>query len=327
MTGADPLRIFESTYNAGSYKHDSQDTIQPCYRDDTWYMASGMNYHELTAVGNPVMLDGGVLAFYTNWRVHLIGALGDSSGRSSYSIDVSPHDYYGLLAAGNDLYVVYRDYEVVYAEGWGASKYTYQVALVDVDAPNGPIVFERTDVPGLPMGTSEDGSLIFTASSWLSEEPDSWMQTLNVVSIEDGVGTIEWAIDMRHHEFRLMGDNAVISRIITYEVGYEDGGIREFKATHAIHVDLVKKRIKWVYSIVGAAQLSYAAEDLVFMSRPGENEMMIIDLRDHAGSSISRVPLFWYGYGIERTGNIIHVPLGMKGVQTVWLKTFGLPWE
>ena len=171
-----------------------------------------------------------------------------------------------------------------------------------------------------------DGSLLFTISSWLGKCQSDWDQTLNVVSVAEDQATVEWAIDVKYNEFRVLDDTALVSIIRTNSVFDEEGTEHQLKETYLVHVDLTAAVVKWVYRFDGAAQLAYAGSDVAFVCRPGENEMLVVDLLDHSGAAITDVPLAWFGYGVVREGNVIYCPLGMNGVQTVWLKLFDLPW-
>jgi hypothetical protein len=303
----------------------------------TWMFNPGYDYWDhgsfsyrwpniYTDIGNPVYLDGGVWAFYTEDNLWFLEVGKTSWELDRFHIELDCRDYFGLLPAGKDLYVITRDRTYVQMVGYKTYVSNYRATLVRMDGSSGPRVCSPIDIPGLPISASEDGLKLYTACNWYSKDLYG-RETLNVVSFNDGVATIDWAIEITNHSVRLDGDRAVVSRVVESSMESGDGTLMWWNDTYVFSVDLFGKKLDWTYTIVGDANLLTVDEGVALLYRPGEGGTVVVDLMDRTTGSVSFSKIRPFGHGIHREGSLVYVAQARYGVNMILLNMIALPWE
>ncbi|MCK4970782.1 MAG: hypothetical protein KAS77_09650, partial [Thermoplasmata archaeon] len=215
----DPLRpeVKDLTFTLSNDR--SSRILRP--RED-WTFVYDRGFQDPGKVQNPVMLEmssfslhRNIMAIYVEPEVHLIGVGGGSAPTLLSSIEVDCGSYWGLLPVGSDLYIVGSE--------WTGSLSHYSLYPLDLRIPADPVLGEGIAIPGVPLDSSEDGTLVYTVSSWYLPDTPGYEETLNVVHLEDGCATILHAIDIKDKFMRIHGDIVVLWQIVEVLTGGDDG--------------------------------------------------------------------------------------------------------
>ncbi|MCK4971393.1 MAG: beta-propeller domain-containing protein, partial [Thermoplasmata archaeon] len=125
------------------------------------------SYNLMSDASNPVLLDGGYIAIYVQDELLIVGVGEYRSTLPVWSTDIECEGFLGLLAAGSGLYILSYEYVKTYYAG-NAYRWTYQyeVSFFRYECFEGPDVGEPVQIPGLPLGCSDDGHWLYTVASW-----------------------------------------------------------------------------------------------------------------------------------------------------------------
>jgi hypothetical protein len=266
-----------------------------------------MDYHRLSDLENPVMLDGGHLAIYRSGLLWLVDVTARDSYRRVLVVEIGVDGFLGLLPSGKDVYLVGHRKEEVICHGAWRMMDVYTVTLIEMETPRTVLIGSCVTVPGLPLKGSSNG-LLYTVSTWYLEDRIDAVNALNVVRIGYDNATVLWAIDLTGREFRIFDDRAVISEIRRKELSEGGSSAEVNNETYVFLVDLSSSQLLWVYRLDGGYQLLHVDADVALMCRWRESGLVLIDLRNHSPGGVRFVQISAEIYGISRVGDRVFVP-------------------
>jgi hypothetical protein len=333
----DSSRHLSSWTNFEVGQYDSYSAFNS-WRWDTnhnWYMMFGdywYYYQENNGVDNPVMLDDGTIALYGDGKLFLVGVDGCRAPFLIEDIEVECDGFYGILPAGKDLYLVrYQDHYEYAAYEYKSKVRVYRMRLTEflvypvrINTFVGPGQTEWTKVPGVPQGASEDGSTIYTSSRWwfdttfdanLYLDAYNFKDTLNVVRIQEGEATVVRAFDVSGKTFRVTGDTAVISEVVSQAYEQADGTEMSVYYTNVFIVDLKDCVLQETFQFVGYHNLLWVGSDLVILSDMTRTGLVIIDIAEPEDAVVRSFKVRPWGYGLFRDGQKVFISQGKYGVQ------------
>ncbi len=253
-------------------------------RDD-WTFVYDRGFTNPRKVQNPVLLEmdsfspptffchhRDILAIYFLSEVHLVGVGGGSPPALLSSIEVGCGTFHGLLPSGDDLFVVgsvytgYRNHFTLYP--------------VDLSSPTDPVLGEGIAIPGVPLDSSEDGTLVYTASCWYFPNSTGYEETLNVVRLEDGCATILHALDIKDKFLRIHGDIAVLYEIVKAISCGDDGEQTLIPFTMVDVVDLRAFEALNSFWIRGGYHVLYSDNDIMIYGKAGSSGIFVRGIQD-----------------------------------------------
>lgn len=285
------------------------------------------DYYLGSELGNPVMLKGGYMAIYTSGNLWLVGVGRYSSWLPVTNIKVECEDFIGLLPAGGDLFLVSGEYQRIPIGDGEPLIAVYEVIPVRFPTWSISFVGDAVVVPGIPMGSSDDGKRLYTLCSWYMEpeeeeeeepEEDYWTTALNVVSIADGQATLVWAVSLEGRTAWIDGDTAVITEYSYENLYLDDGTIeRTTYQTNVFIVDLCSASVTWAVVTEGSMHISYVGNGVVMLSMYYSGGTCILDYEDPTDVTQHWIPLIPYFRSVEREDGRMYLTMGRYGVVTI----------
>jgi hypothetical protein len=273
----------------------------------------------MSDLGNPVMLDGGMIAITTGNSLWLVSVGDRLSPAPVRRVIINYDDHYALLPAGRDVYIVDRYASVSMYEGKAVDVITYKLTLVKVDVQGAPEVCAPFRVPGIPMRVSSDGDYIYTHSTWFLDWPDGNTEALNVVYVGGEKATVVMAIYLTGWDMWLDGDTAVLTDVFVRAVEDEDGGTMYVYETQVIVLDLLSCSIQRLYVLPWGCYVLYFGNDLIILQQWGHSQLTALDLRRPAEASFQDIYIGMTGRTIHRYGDTLIVTEGKYGLRTILL--------
>ncbi|MCK5413889.1 MAG: beta-propeller domain-containing protein [Thermoplasmata archaeon] len=282
------------------------------------YWDWGFGFDQEDCPSNPIMIDGTSMAYYVFGTLYLIDMGGTHMGVVS-SLNVETDTFLGLMARGDRLLLVeyediqYDDYSY-YRYYW--NEYAYSVHAIDIRYDGALVNSGTFSVPGIPVGASSDGTLVYTISQWLVNEDNLSNKTLNVVSLEGDVGTTVAVLDLTGKGVTVMGDRAVVLEKITKVLGIDEFGnntTADYTVLRTISLpDMLEVRRD---ILVGSFTPMGTGEDFIILRGSSQSGMTIMDLRPDAEDTT-------FGYykvrdhitAAHRQGDIVFLVQGTYGV-------------
>jgi len=274
----------------------------------------GYNYG--SELGNPVMLEGGYMAIYTIDNLWLVGVGRFTSFLPVTNVKVDCDNFIGLLPSGGDLFLVGGEYQYVMMDGIQRRMAIYEVIPVRFNTW-GSVVGDPTVVPGIPMGSSDDGKRLYTLCSWYID-PYNWTTTLNVVDIADGQATVVWGIILDDRNVWLDGDTAVVIEH-SNEYSYKDDGTASIISQHTnvFILDLLSASVTWATVIDETMYLSYAGNGVAILTMYYRNGMYIIDYENPTDVTNYQMPNTGFVRPVDRVDGRLYITMGRYGVMTI----------
>ena len=264
------------------------------------------------------MVDGTSMAYYVFGNLYLIDVGGSYMGVVS-SLNVETDTFLGLMARGERLLLVeyedieYEDYSY-YRYYW--NDYAYSVHAIDIRYDGALINSGTFSVPGIPVGASSDGTLVYTISQWWEYEDNLSEKTLNVVSLEGDVGTTVAVLDLTGKGVTVMGERAVVIEKITKVLEIDEFGnnvTANYTVLRTISLpDMLEVRRD---ILAGSFTPMGTGEDFIILRGSSQSGMTIMDLRPDAEETT-------FGYykvrdhitAAHRQGDIVFLVQGTYGV-------------
>jgi len=240
-------------------------------------------------LGNPVMLDNGVIAIYIGEKLYLTGVGPHRAYQGTIGLRVECWNFYGLLPAGRDVLLISATPQVETFDGVSKTMTCFKVIRVRTQDLGTQKVGRMVRVPGLPLGASGDGQLLYTASTWYLPDTLEPRTVLSVVRLGDESASVVWAVDVTGMDVALSGDRALVAMPVDWAAGENTKTL--------LHVlDLACQRIVWTQVVDGMAAILTAEDGVALMKRDREAGLLLVDLL--SPSSIGVAPI-----SVQSTGN------------------------
>ena len=284
--------------------------------DRSLLVAHWSSYMAFSDIGNPVMLDGGLIAICTGNRVWFVDVGPLTSLRPVTSIKIPYDEYYGLLPFQNGVYLVDYNNRVTAIEHEIVSFDETKLTPVSFYAIGGLTVDKPCRVPGIPMGVSSDGTRVYTLSLWYQENTGRWLDVLAVLDMTGGRATVAIAIDITDRDVRLAGDMAFITENVQDRYVNDDGYLEYTYETHLFSLDLASRSSShWFFS--GSYNICFAGDDLLILHETSSDDLTVIDFRKSLGVSVRIVRMGPDGHAVVRHGDTLEFAEGKYGIRTV----------
>jgi hypothetical protein len=267
-------------------------------------------------IGNPVMLDGGLIAICTGNRVWCVDVGPLTSLRPVTSIKIPYDEYIGLLPFQHGVYLVDYNIRVTAFEHGTKTFDETKLTLVSFYTLGGPTVDKTCRVPGIPMGVSSDGTRVYTLSLWYQVSTGRWLDVLAVLDMMGGRATVAIAIDITDRDVRLAGDMAFITEIVQDQYVNEDGYLEYKYETHLFSLDLAS-RFSSYWFLSERYNICFAGDDLLILHESSGDDLVVIDFRKSLGVSVRIIPMGPDGHAVVRHGDTLEFAEGKYGIRTV----------
>ena len=197
-----PVLVGGCTFGTGDYFYQGTITnnwwyggfnYNTMYDMDRYYYWYGPAYYSPSSSAY-AMCDRSlaVLVGGTVYAVDLSGPLGP---RLASSVAVGTDYSSDVRAFGHCLYLTRYAYEIS-SDGQDSYMMTrYMLKRIDLSDPRSPLILPEVNIPGVPVGVSNDGLILYTDSSWWLAN-DTTVRTLNVVALSERFATILYAIEL-----------------------------------------------------------------------------------------------------------------------------------
>lgn len=271
--------------------------------DALWYPAVG-------DLGNPVMLEGGVIAIYIGEKLYLTGVGPHRAYQGTFSLRVECWNFYGLLPAGRDVLLISATPQVETFDGLSKTMTCFKVIRVRTQDLGTQRVGRMVRVPGLPLGCSEDGSLLYTASTWYLPDTAQPRTVLSVVRLGDEAASVLWAVDVTDLDVAVSGDRALVALPLDLS---SEGRPR----TLLYVLDLAGQRIEWTQVVDGMTAILTAEDGVAILKRDGEAGLLLVDLLAPSSTGVVPVSAQSTGNGLHRSGPVLHLVQGRHGIVEV----------
>ena len=281
----------------------------------------GFGFDQEDCPSNPVMVDGTSLAYYVFGTLYLIDVGGTGMGVVS-SLTMDTETFLGLMVRGDRILLVdyerttHDDEEVYYYYRHYWDVYAYTVHSIDIRYDGVMTVIGSFSVPGIPVGASSDGGLVYTISQWWEYGDDLTDKTLNIVSLEGDAGTTVAVLDLTGKGVTVIGDQAVILEKVTRVLGIDELGnniTEDYTVIRTLSLpDMLELRRD---VLLGSYTPMGTGEDFIILRGSGQSGMTIMDLRSDAEDTT-------FGYykardhfvSAHRQGDVVFLVQGAYGV-------------
>lgn len=316
INAGDWYRSAPGSYSYGQHNCQGQGQGQG---DGSYDMFAAYNYYYGSELGNPVMLQGGYLAIYTNDNLWLVGVGRYTSFLPVRNIQAECDNFIGLLPSGRDLFLVGGEYQYTLIDDQQMWMAIYEVTPVRFQTWNENVVDDSTVVPGIPMGSSDDGKHLYTLCSWyMEEEGNDWTTAINVVAIADGQATLVWAVSLEGRTAWIDGDTAVVTEYSYENLYLDDETVSKASyQTNVYIVDLCTASVTWATVIEGSMHISYVGNGVVMLSTYYSGCTFILDYEDPKDITEHWIPLVTYYRSLERDDGKLYLATGRYGVLTI----------
>ena len=270
-------------------------------------------------VSNPVIVEQDVMtvhdkviALYAEQQLFLVGVDGPSGPVLHSSLEVNCGEFFGLMPTGGRLYLV--GVSKYYESRWFYHYRLYPVTLPGLAEPD---IGEGIAIPGIPVGSSSDGSRVYTVSRWYLFNRYEFEQTLNVLWIEGGIATLLHAIDVKSMYVNVDGDIANIIMVVR-AVGNTQDGIQTW--TYYSRVDVVDL---WAYVsiqsywVVEAYYPIYMGQGLIMYKRSGLTGILVMEVGVGTVETARHSDIPFGGLVASRDDDCIHIVQYKYGVQHI----------
>ena len=294
------------------------------YYDYSYYDYYRGSYDRFSGVDNPVMVEGGLLALYTEGRLWLIGVGTYRAFTPVESLEVDCGDYFfGLMPAGSSVYLVsatcYKEQVTIGDYSYTFYFYLSSLQRVRTYGFTGPSIGEAISIPGNPLGCSAEGSRLYTVSGWYTGEETGWLYTFNVLGVHEDHATVLWAIDLKDRRVWIDGDNLLVYQYQREDIPDTDASTYGVTNCYAYLVDLATYDVMWSWAMEDGVYPRYFGNDVVMFGMGYMDGMTLFDLRDLDDVREHRVNLRSTVFRVERFDDTLYVAQGKYGIAKVAL--------
>jgi hypothetical protein len=197
-----PVLVGSCTFGTGDYSYEGAITnnwwysgynYNTLYDMDRAYYWYGPSYYSQSSAAY-VMCDR-LLAVLVGGTVYTVDLSGPLGPRLASSLAIGTDYSSDVRAVGYCLYLT-RYSCAIASDGQNSYMMTkYMLKRIDLSDPCSPLILPEVNIPGVPVGASSDGLILYTDSSWWLAN-DTTVRTLNVVALSERFATILYAIEL-----------------------------------------------------------------------------------------------------------------------------------